>query len=227
MTVETPLTTLEARIGYAFANRDLLVEAVTHISFNPEGKSYQRLEFLGDRVLGVIISTMLFETFPDAPEGELSQRLADLVRKESCAEVARGWNLGDYLKLGQGEKRSGAKKRDAMLGDACEALIGAVYQDGGLEAATALVRRAWEGRMHAPRAVPRDAKTALQEAVQARGLPVPHYQNVMRTGPDHAPEFVIAVQVASFKDCTGQGPSKRLAERAAAEAFLRREGIWT
>lgn len=224
---EATLPQLQKRIGYVFANSALLEEAITHISFNPEGISYQRLEFLGDRVLGVVISTMLFDAFPNAPEGELSQRLADLVRKETCAEVARSWNLGDCLRLGQGEKRSGAKKRDAMLGDACEAVIGAVYQDGGLEAATTLIRHAWEGRMHAPRAVPRDAKTALQEAVQARGLPVPIYETASRSGPDHAPHFVVSVKVAGLGDITGEGSSKRQAEHAAAEAFLRREGLWT
>ncbi len=220
------LARLEARLGYRFTDRAWLEEAVTHVSAGVGGKSYQRLEFLGDRVLGVVVSTMLFETFPEAPEGELSKRLADLVRKESCAAVAREWQLGDFLRLGEGERRTGAKKRDAILGDACEAVIGAVFRDGGLDAAGKLIRANWTARMHAPLAVPKDAKTMLQEIVQARGLPVPSYRDVGRKGPDHAPEFEIAVLVKGEAEITGSGPSKRHAERAAAEAWLRRAGLW-
>lgn len=221
------LARLEARLGHAFSDRAPLEEAVTHVSAGVPGTSYQRLEFLGDRVLGLVVSTMLFETFPDAPEGELSKRLADLVRKETCADVARSWDLGEYLRLGEGERRTGAKKRDAILGDACEAVIGAVYRDGGPGAADRLIRAEWTARMHAPRVVPKDAKTMLQEFAQARGLPVPAYRDVARKGPDHAPEFEIAVLVKGEAEITGSGPSKRHAERAAAEAWLRRAGLWT
>lgn len=226
------LTRLEARLGYRFADQALLEEAVTHVSAghtgtSPKGLSYQRLEFLGDRVLGLIVSTMLFEAFPAAPEGELSKRLADLVRKETCAAIARDWKLGDHLRLGEGEKRSGAKKRDALLGDACEAVIGAVYRDGGLVAAEALVRANWTNRMHAPITVPKDAKTLLQEIVQSRGLPVPVYRDVTRSGPDHAPEFEVGVKVEGHAEISAHGPSKRLAERAAAEAWLKDAGLWT
>jgi ribonuclease-3 len=217
---------LEARIGYTFANVAFFEEALTHVSAGEGRLSYQRLEFLGDRVLGLIVSTMLFEAFPDAPEGELSKRLAALVRKETCAAIAREWDLGAYLRLGEGEMRSGAGRRDALLGDACEALIGAVYCDGGLAAADQLVRAHWAARMHAPASVPRDAKTMLQEAVQAQGLPVPTYRDVGRKGPDHAPEFEIAVLVEGHAEMTGRGASKRAAERAAAEAWLRRAGLW-
>jgi ribonuclease III len=226
------LARLEARLGHHFAAPALLEEAVTHVSAGQtlagrnRGLSYQRLEFLGDRVLGLVVSTMLFEAFPDAPEGELSRRLADLVRKETCAAMAREWQLGDFLRLGEGEKRTGAKKRDPLLGDACEAVIGAVYLDGGLVAAEKLIRANWTNRMHQPITVPRDAKTLLQEIVQARGLPVPGYRDVGRKGPDHAPEFEIAVQVKGAGEVLGQGPSKRLAERAAAEAWLRQAGLW-
>lgn len=225
------LARLEARLGYRFTNGALLEEAVTHVSAGQmagenRGLSYQRLEFLGDRVLGLIVSTMLFEAFPAAPEGELSKRLADLVRKETCAAVARDWQLGDHLRLGEGEKRSGAKKRDAILGDACEGVIGAVYRDGGLEAAERLIRAGWTQRMHAPVSVPKDAKTLLQEIVQGEGLPVPTYRDIGRSGPDHAPEFEIAVEVTGYPDISARGPSKRLAERAAAEAWLKRAGKW-
>jgi ribonuclease III len=225
-----PLARLETRLGHRFANRALLEEAVTHVSAGVHGidggrpLSYQRLEFLGDRVLGLIVSTMLFEAFPAAPEGELSKRLAELVRKETCAAVAREWNLGDHLRLGEGERRSGAKKRDAILGDACEGVIGAVYRDAGLIAAETLVRANWTTRMHAPGVVPRDPKTQVQEIVQAEGLPVPVYRDIGRSGPDHAPEFVIAIIVSGYPDITGRGSSKRLAERAAAQAWLQRAG---
>lgn len=222
---EDKLSALQERIGYRFSNRALLEEALTHVSFGERDTSYQRLEFLGDRVLGLIVSTMLFEAFADAPEGDLSKRLADLVRKETCADVARDWSLGEALRLGEGERRSGARKKDAFLGDACEALIGAVYLDSGLDAAKTLVQNAWQARMHAPRVVPKDAKTMLQEAVQARGLPVPTYRDVGRSGPDHAPEFEIAVKVEGFEDALGKGKSKRLAERNAAENWLKREGL--
>ena len=217
---------LEERIGYAFRNAELLDEALTHVSVSlPGGKSYQRLEYLGDRVLGLVIAEMLFEAFPKAPEGDLSRRLADLVRKETCAEIARGWGLGDHLRLGEGERRSGARKRDALLGDACEAVLGAVFRDGGFEAAKALVRTHWQARMHAPLIAPKDPKTRLQEFVQAQGLSVPRYQDVRRSGPDHAPVFEVAVLVDGYPPAAAHGPSKRVAERAAAETWLAREGV--
>jgi ribonuclease-3 len=225
-TAPDPLRRLEATIGYRFVDQALLEEALTHVSAGgPGGLSYQRLEFLGDRVLGLAVSTMLFEAFPEATEGELSKRLADLVRKETCAEIARGWSLGDVLRMGEGERRSGAKKRDAMLGDACEALIGAVYRDGGMAAADALIRRAWQARMQAPRLVPKDPKTTLQEVVQARGLPLPSYRDIGRKGPDHAPEFAVEVAVPGHPVAVGHGHSKRVAERAAAETWLIRAGL--
>lgn len=220
------LSQLQRRLGYRFHDGSLLEEALTHVSAAGQGRSYQRLEFLGDRVLGLVVSTMLFQTFGDAPEGELSKRLADLVRKESCAAVAREWGLGDELRLGEGEKRTGAKKRDAVLGDSCEAVIGAIFLDGGLEAADKVIRAAWTARMQAPLSVPRDAKTMLQEMVQARRLPVPTYRDVGRKGPDHAPIFEVAVIVQGFPEVTAQGASKRQAERAAAEAWLRQAGLW-
>ena len=216
---------LEQRLGYAFRDAALLDEALTHVSAGEGGRSYQRLEFLGDRVLGLVVASRLHEAFPAATEGELSKRLAELVRKETCAAVARDWDLGAFLKMGIGEKRSGARQREAILGDACEAVIGAVYCDGGLEPATALIRRFWDARLRESVEVPKDPKTVLQEAVQARGLPVPVYADRERSGPDHAPRFVVAVAVAGFAEAKGEGRSKRLAERAAAEAFLKREGL--
>jgi ribonuclease III len=220
-----PRDPLLARIGYAFRNTDLLEEALTHVSVSlPGGKSYQRLEYLGDRVLGLVISELLFETFPKATEGELSRRLADLVRKETCADIARLWGLGEHIRLGEGERRSGARKRDAILGDACEALLGAVFCDGGFEAARTLIRAHWQARMHQPVTAPKDPKTRLQELVQAKGLSVPRYVDIGRSGPDHAPEFEVAVMVDGHAEARGRGPSKRVAERSAAETWLAREG---
>ena len=220
---------LEEAIGHRFARADLLNTALTHISGvgggNARPQSYQRLEFLGDRVLGLAVSAMLYTEFPHATEGEMSRRLADLVRRESCAEVAASWDVGPYLRLGPGEVQSGGRGRQALLGAVCEAIIGAVFIDGGFEAAAALVRRAWETRMLAPRRALQDPKTALQEWAQARGKPTPVYSETGRSGPDHAPRFTVAVAVEGLAPAEGLGSSKRLAEQAAAEAFMGREGF--
>jgi ribonuclease-3 len=221
---------LEARIGHSFANRALLEEALTHVSANPAEAerrlNYQRLEFLGDRVLGLSIAQMLLAAYPEAEEGALSRRLADLVRKESCADVALLWELGPHIRLGAGEAHSGARKNRAILADACEAVIGAVFLDAGYENAFALVERAFGPRMRAAPKPVRDAKTALQEWAQAQGAPPPSYVETGRSGPDHAPRFIITVTVQGQSPAQGEGKAKRGAEQAAAEAFLRREGLW-
>lgn len=220
---------LETVIGHSFARADLLDTALTHISGVSGAKarsaSYQRLEFLGDRVLGVAVSAMLYAEFPHATEGELSRRLADLVRRESCAEVAAAWDVGPYMRLGPGEALSGGRGRQAILGDVCEAIIGAVFLDGGYEAASALVRRAWEPRMLAPGRSLQDPKTALQEWAQAQGKPTPVYSETERSGPAHAPRFTITVAVEGLLPADGSGSSKRLAEQAAAAAFMHRHGF--
>jgi ribonuclease III len=222
-------TALETRIGYRFGDVALLNCALTHISAlkGPRNRagSYQRLEFLGDHVLGLVISDMLFRGFPKADEGELSRRLADLVRKETCAEIAVTIELGSAIKLGSSEVNAGARKRPAILADVCEALIGAAYLDGGYAAASALVERLWQARMQAKAQPPRDPKTVLQEWAQARGLPTPAYREVARSGPDHDPEFRVAVQLPQFAPAEGSGRSKRAAEQAAAAAMLAREGV--
>ncbi len=224
------IAVLEARLGHVFTRRALLEEALSHVSASPAQATrklnYQRLEFLGDRVLGLCVSDMLFRAYPEAEEGALSRRLADLVRKEACADVAALWELGPHLRLGAGEAHAGARKNKTILADACEAVIGAVYLDGGLEAAHALVERAFGPRMRAaPRPV-RDAKTALQEWAQGQGAPPPTYAETGRSGPDHAPRFIITVTVKGHTPASGEGQAKRGAEQAAAEAFLRREGLW-
>jgi ribonuclease-3 len=220
---------LESRIGYRFTDADMLESALTHISAlkgaRNRASSYQRLEFLGDHVLGLVISDMLYRTFPKADEGELSRRLADLVRKETCAEVARAIDLGAAIRVGASEANAGARSRPAILADVCEALIGAVYLDGGYKAAEGLVERLWEVRLRATAQPLRDPKTVLQEWAQARGLPTPVYREVARSGPDHNPEFRVAVQLPTFGPTEGVARSKRAAEQAAAAAMLARAGV--
>jgi ribonuclease III len=222
-------TELEKRIGHSFSDPSKLEMALTHISAlkgarNRAG-SYQRLEFLGDHVLGLVISDMLYRAFPKADEGELSRRLADLVRKETCTEIARSIDLGDALRVGSSEQNAGARSRPAILADVCEAVIGAVYLDGGYKAAEEVVERLWQVRLQATAPPQRDPKTVLQEWAQARGLPTPAYREVARTGPDHSPEFRVAVQLPAFAPAEGSGRSKRAAEQAAAAAMLAREGV--
>jgi ribonuclease-3 len=221
-------TALEERIGYSFADKTVLERALTHISALSGGSrvnSYQRLEFLGDHVLGLIVSHMLYRAFPKANEGELSRRLADLVRKETCAEVARAMELGPALKLGSSESNAGGRLRTTILGDACEAVVGAVFIDGGYEAVAGFVARFWEERMLKPLRPLRDAKTMLQEWAQARGLPTPVYREMARTGPHHKPKFSIAVVLPDRPPAEGTGASKRTAEQAAAAAMLERVGV--
>src|SRR4051812_47525691 len=223
------LDELETRIGHVFADKAILERALTHISAaSPKqgrGGSYQRLEFLGDHVLGLAVSDMLYRAFPKGDEGELSRRLADLVRRETCADVARAIDLGAALRLGGSESNAGGRRRTATLADVCEALIGAVFVDGGYPAAAGLIERLWYARMMTPARPLRDPKTMLQEWAQGRGLPTPTYREVERKGPHHNPEFRVAVDVPKLAPAEGVGRSKRAAEQAAAAAMLIREGI--
>jgi len=219
----------EKRIGYRFSNPALLEQALTHISAltgarNRAG-SYQRLEFLGDHVLGLVVSDMLFRAFAKADEGEMSRRLADLVRKEACADVGRAIDLGVAIRLGASEANAGGRSRIAILADVCEAMIGAVFVDGGYPAAAALIERLWSERMRTPARPLRDSKTVLQEWAQARGLPTPAYREVERKGPDHNPEFRVTVELPNLTPAEGLGRSKRAAEQAAAAAMLTHAGV--
>ena len=219
---------LETRIGYEFTDKSLLESALTHISAlsgKSRSGSYQRLEFLGDHVLGLVVSDMLFRAFVKADEGELSRRLADLVRKEACAEVARKIDLGAAIRLGASEANAGGRQRTAILADVCEALVGAVFLDGGYAAAAALVEQLWGERLRTPARPLRDPKTVLQEWAQARGLPTPAYREVERMGPDHDPEFRVTVELPDLAPAEGLGRSKRAAEQAAAAAMLTRAGV--
>jgi ribonuclease-3 len=219
----------ETRIGHKFADKGLLVTAMTHVSAlkpsRKRGESYQRLEFLGDHVLGLIVSDMLYRSFPNADEGELSKRLADLVRKESCADVAKALGLADDVKLGAVGAGAGARLRKSVLGDICEAVIGAIFLDGGYAAAKEFVERNWTERMKKPRQPLRDPKTVLQEWAQGKGLPTPVYREVERTGPHHDPQFRVAVDLPGLAPAEGVGGSKRAAEKVAASVMIEREGV--
>jgi ribonuclease-3 len=221
---------LEARLGHKFADPELLDRALTHSSAIAPAKrvalSYQRLEFLGDRVLGLVVADMLYRRFPKSPEGELNRAFVTLVRKEMCAAIARQLNLGPDLNLGESEARTGGADKDAILSDVMEGVIGAVYVDGGLGPAYELVERLFGEHIGDAVAERADAKTTLQEWAQGKGLEPPTYVEIARTGPDHAPEFTIAIRLNGYAELTATGPSKKLAEHKAAEAFLVRERVW-
>jgi ribonuclease-3 len=224
------LSRLEETLGHRFANPDLLVRALTHASAldgtGVDQETYQRLEFLGDRVLGLVIADMLIERFPEASEGELSRVFHRLVSGDTCAVVGEQLNLATYVRTGRSLRKGAAQKLPSVLGDVCEALIGAVYSDGGLPAAKQMITRFWEPRIQATHEARRDPKTELQEWAHRRGLGTPAYSEVLRSGPDHAPEFEIEVSVGEIAPERGKGGSKREAEHEAAASLLRREGVW-
>ncbi|MEJ8573675.1 ribonuclease III [Microbaculum marinum] len=215
-------------LGYSFGDESLLVQALTHASAVPGGErlTYQRLEFLGDSVLGLVVAGIVYEAFPQADEGELSRRLAALVRMETCADVAREIGLGDHLILGVGEAQTGGRRKDAILGDVCEAIIGAIYLDGGLDPARGFIVRHWADRVDETSPRLKDAKTTLQEWAHEKGGGQPVYRQLDRSGPDHEPVFTISVTVGDLEPATATGSSKRTTEQAAAEALLIREGVW-
>lgn len=217
------LIAFTARLGHGFAQPELLVRAVTHPSLSsPTRPDNQRLEFLGDRVLGLVMAEALLGADKDASEGQLAPRFNALVRKEACAAVAREIDIGAVLKLGRSEMMSGGRRKEALLGDAMEAVIAAVYLDAGFDAARDVVLRLWGERIHQVEDDARDAKTALQEWAQARGQTPPKYVEVSRTGPDHAPVFTIAARLDSGEEAQATAGSKRQAEQAAAQALLQR-----
>jgi ribonuclease-3 len=223
MKLSGELKAFQARLGHAFDRPDLLVRAVTHASMSsPNRDDNQRLEFLGDRVLGLVMAEALLERDRAAEEGQLAPRFNALVRKETCAEVAREIELGKVLKLGRSEMLSGGRRKQALLGDAMEAVIAAIYRDGGYEAAREVVLRLWGARIDTVEADARDAKTALQEWAQGRGLAPPDYVETARSGPDHSPQFTIEARLADDRSASATAGSKRQAEQAAAKALLAR-----
>lgn len=223
MKLSADLKAFEARIGHRFARPELLVRALTHGSVSsPTRADNQRLEFLGDRVLGLVMAEALLLDDKGATEGQLAPRFNALVRKEACAEVAREVDLGAVLKLGRSEMLSGGRRKQALLGDGMEAVIAAVYRDGGFEAAREMILRLWGKRIQSVEEDARDAKTALQEWAQARRLAPPKYIEVKRSGPDHAPVFTIAARLDNGEAAEATAGSKRQAEQAAAKALLDR-----
>lgn len=215
------LDTLADALGHRFADSGLLRRAVTHPSALSDSEpSYERLEFLGDRVLGLVIADRLMQRYPEEAEGDLSRRHTALVRSETLSDVAAEICLGAYLIMAKGEDEAGGRKNPALLADACEAVIAALYRDGGLPAAARFIDAHWLSRMEADVEPPLDAKTALQEWAQARGRPVPCYKVVGSEGPDHSPTFTVEVRVEGLPPSTGRGPSKRVAEQAAAAMLL-------
>jgi ribonuclease-3 len=212
---------LEERLGHAFADRALLDEALTHSSAaTPARPDNQRLEFLGDRVLGLIVAEALLRADPAAPEGALAPRYNALVRRETLAAIAEELGVGEHVRLGRSESISGGRRKAAILADAMEALIAAVYLDGGMAAAERVVGALWERRIAEAGAAPVDAKTRLQEWAQARAMPPPDYALAGRSGPDHAPRFTVEARLASGESARGRAASKKAAEQAAAAALL-------
>lgn len=224
---EQEFQAIAALLGYTFRDRDLLKAALTHGS-GSKGKSvttYQRLEFLGDRVLGLVIAEELFVRNPRKAEGTLAQSFSLLVRAEACADAARDLGISEHIRVGQKEKAQGMANQTVILGDVMESILGAMYLDGGLEPARALIMRLWEERLSNRSTLVKDAKSFLQEWALALGKAIPAYRIVSREGPDHSPNFTIAVNIEGFDEAVASAQSKRNGEQLAAEAFLRREKI--
>ena len=214
---------LETALGHQFENSGLLAQALVHSSASADRvQSNERLEFLGDRVLGLVVAGMLLETFPDENEGKLGYRFTALARSETLTRVAAHIGLAPYIVFSEGEEVTGGRENPSILADCCEAVIAAIYLDGGLEAAKAFIHRHWEPLMAEDPEPPKDAKTLLQEWAQAQGLPLPKYRVTDEEGPSHSPLFTIEVTLHQKKPASAKGPSKQAAEQAAAEAMMKR-----
>jgi ribonuclease-3 len=225
----TPVAELSHRLGHVFKDASLIELALTHASARAGAKpneDNERLEFLGDRVLGLAIAELLAERFPDAHEGELARWYNHLVRAETCADVALGWDLGPFIVMSGGEAVSGGRGKKTILANTCEAVLGAIFADAGYEAARDVVYRFWSPYLGELEEAAPDPKSVLQEWAQARRLALPRYLEVAREGPDHAPTFTAEVQIEGVEPMRGQGANKRAAEQAAALAMLLREGVW-
>ena len=216
------LSDLESRIGYTFGDKSLLELALTHNSLSRDD-NYERLEFFGDRILGVCVCDMLYSTFGDAQAGELSRRLNSLVSNKACSGIADEIGLRDYVRTEIKKTKVGW---DGILGDAMESLIAAIYLDGGLDSARDFVVRHWTDHLNDPYSDRRDPKTELQEWSHKGGHTLPVYRVADHSGPDHAPLFVVGVFIEGFDEALGESSTKREAEQFAARAFLVREGVW-
>ncbi|MEX6505782.1 ribonuclease III [Jiella sp. M17.18] len=229
LTREKPLEALEERIGIRFRDKARFERALTHSSLKSGGggeASYERLEFLGDRVLGLVVAEKLFALFPKADEGELSLRLNALVSAEACAEIADEIGLFDFVRQGGDLKKLRGERTRNIRADLVESLIAAIYLGEGLDTARDFIERHWGGRLDEAVSARRDAKTALQEWAHQKGPTPPRYEVIERTGPDHEPVFTVRVVIPDVEPAQGQGRSKRLAEQSAAESVLRREAVW-
>lgn len=223
MKLSADLSDFSVRLGHDFSQPELLIRALTHSSIASQTRpDNQRMEFLGDRVLGLVMSEALFLADQSASEGQMAPRFNALVRKETCADVARQIDLGAALKLGRSEMVSGGRRKQALLGDAMEAVLAAVYLDGGYECARDVILSLWRERIDSVAADARDAKTALQEWAQARAQVPPIYVEMSRDGPAHAPMFTIEARLASGETQQAAAPTKRQAEQAAAKSLLKR-----
>ncbi len=219
---------LETALGYHFRSREVLDRALTHASTRTElvrDEDNERLEFLGDRVLGLAVAELLIERDPKATEGALARRFNRLVRREACARVGRAVGLGSVLLLSVAEDDSGGRDKDTILGDATEALLAAIFLEAGYGVVRDVVRRLWAPLLDGLPDTVADAKSMLQEWAQGQGLPLPNYVEIAREGPDHAPQFTTEVRIDGKKPARGIGTNKRAAEQAAASAVLVREGV--
>ncbi len=219
------LADLHARIGYTFKEGSLLRIALTHGSSHRKAVDYQRLEFLGDRVLSLVIAELLYRHHGDEKEGQMATRHSSLVKGDVCADIADKIGLGEFIIVGVTEKRMGVQRVRSVLGDVLEALIGAIYLDGGLLAAQEFIERFWAQALKQPTGLEKDPKTFVQEWALGRALPLPRYEIMSRTGPEHAPEFTVSLAVGKFKPADGKGASRQSAEMQAARNFLAREGL--
>ncbi len=217
-----PVKEFQEKINYSFNDSDLLHTALTHSSTGKD-KNYERLEFLGDRVLGLVIARLLFEKFPNENEGDLAKRLAFLVQGKTLAQLSSQISLGDYILLSDAERGAGGAKNDHILADVFEAVIGAIYLDGGIEPCYALIKMQWENILEAMEKPPMHPKTAIQEWAQAHGLPLPVYEIIGQSGPDHAPIFDVKLTVKGYPPVSARGKSRAQAEKLAAGKFM--EGI--
>jgi ribonuclease-3 len=226
---DTALQQFFERLGFAFKESELVELAITHASARPSLKpneDNERLEFLGDRVLGLAIAELLTQTFPEASEGELARRYNQLVRAETCAEIAKEWELGQLILMSGGEADSGGRSKKTILANACEAVLGAIFCEAGYQAARDVVFRFWASELASLDLALPDAKSILQEWAQGRRLSLPRYVEIAREGPDHKPRFTAEVQIDGVAPERGHGANKRAAEQAAALAMLLREGVW-
>ncbi len=214
------LEQLELIINHSFQNAELIQTALTHSSTGHK-KNYERLEFLGDRVLGLVIAQLLYKNFPEEPEGDLAKRLSALVQGTFLAKRAQDINIGSYIIFSEAERDAGGRDNENILADVFEALIGALYLDAGFNKCHDLIEKLWDSHLHEMKAPPQHPKTALQEWAQGQGYPLPEYKIIGQSGPDHAPVFDVGLKVLGYDLLVVQGRSRQEAEKNAAEKFMK------